>query len=632
MATRFYFDLTAASTYETASINSNWDADFRSVGGGGFRQALTLTRGSTNNTGFSGSTGNLPVPPGYSCCNVFQYIFTDRVVIAGNVRAAYVGYRNNNGNNVDHAICAYIKNSSGTLVATILEFFPGPTNFYGFNPGHCSVIPSTAVTDSGYVTAIGDVLYIEVGLGWLAQSGGSTCGITIGCSTSKTDWLTSEDATADTSPTAKNPWFEFETTLAAATSADDFLMTLSGADITSRISVPSKAGLHFFDRSQNILSVWNGSDWKQMVASLNANGGTSLGGNVTFNNTTDINVTLTGSTFTWNAQALSTVADRTKTLTLTEDLSFGATLTASATWSAPYLSLAAPGGSLRPITIDANGHLAAAGGLPTSIAVLDFLEAVTTTAQIIGVRGSALQSGAGLASTIFPGAASMGVVGLAGRANVLSTNTVPAAAGFFFAQSNSQNATGDLTGVLAQTKIPPGVQGSRTNITGLKSLPITNLSNLSGTQTNWRDFWAVNVGAIAFAITNRVQFDADALTIGTNRINFRAGGASGGTVAYGFQSILHTGGTTRRSFIGDNSMECTANDFYCPTAAKGLLVKDAQASAEYWRIYPSVSGTTVKDATWTTDADGFSAFTRAASATGSVILNVQDAGTTAPAV
>jgi hypothetical protein len=106
---------------------------------------------------------------------------------------------------------------------------------------------------------------------------------------------------------------------------------------------------------------------------------------------------------------------------------------------------------------------------------------------------------------------------------------------------------------------------------------------------------------------------------------------TGGTLAYGIQIATHSGGTTRRAVIGGNTFESTANDFLCSTAVKGLICKDAQGTAEYWRVYASVSGTTVKDATWTTDADGFASFTRAASATGSVILNVQDTGTTAPA-
>ena len=72
-------------------------------------------------------------------------------------------------------------------------------------------------------------------------------------------------------------------------------------------------------------------------------------------------------------------------------------------------------------------------------------------------------------------------------------------------------------------------------------------------------------------------------------------------------------------------------DYTANEATKGFVCKDSQApTPEYWRLFASVSGATVKDATITIDAEGFASFTRAASATGSVILNVQDAGTSAP--
>jgi hypothetical protein len=139
--------------------------------------------------------------------------------------------------------------------------------------------------------------------------------------------------------------------------------------------------------------------------------------------------------------------------------------------------------------------------------------------------------------------------------------------------------------------------------------------------------------ALSGTLTNFTGFRCSAITGGTNRYGVDIAAFTTGTptLCYGVRVGTHSVGTTRRAVIGGNTLESTANDFLCSTAAKGLVVKDAQGTAEYWRIYPSVSGTTVKDATMTVDALGFASFTRAASATGSVILNIQDVGTTAPA-
>jgi hypothetical protein len=93
------------------------------------------------------------------------------------------------------------------------------------------------------------------------------------------------------------------------------------------------------------------------------------------------------------------------------------------------------------------------------------------------------------------------------------------------------------------------------------------------------------------ALTDHHGFRCKALGGGTNRIGFECKGFAGGTIAYGFRSLLHSGGTTRRSFYGDNSFICTANDYLCDTAAKGLIVKDAQGSPVYWRYTVAADGT-----------------------------------------
>jgi hypothetical protein len=118
-------------------------------------------------------------------------------------------------------------------------------------------------------------------------------------------------------------------------------------------------------------------------------------------------------------------------------------------------------------------------------------------------------------------------------------------------------------------------------------------------------------------------------TGGTNHYGVNIGAFNGGTIATGVEVAAFSGGTTMRSVRGGNTLECTANDFLCATAAKGLITKDTQP--RYWRMYNSSSGTASVGLTFAQTAKGNVYCLRGGSPGGEVQLKIDDAGTTAPA-
>lgn len=542
---------------------------------------------------------------------MFQYTLPAGLLITGNMRGELAGFRNNNANNISLALAVHIRNA-GTHKATLISYFPAATNFFGFFPGHVAAFPSTAITDDGYITVAGDILYVELGLGWAVTA--STCGITtVFDGNTGNDWAVGANGTPDTNPTVKNPWIEFETTLAAAPAADDPLATFSASTVTARPFSPSKPGLHFFARDTNILSIWNGTAWKSMVSSING-----VGGNLTFANTTDIDVTLTGSTFTWNAQALSVqaAAPRTKTIILTDDGTEGATLTCANTFSVNRLFLRAPNPT-DGLRIYPDGGIAI-GAARSGTAAVDVAWVKSEAAVLQGFDGDIANTGSGA------------VVGLtyAVQLNPVAANA-NSCTGLAFTASMGANATGSIRGLTAA--ISASAVSSRGDHVVVRGTINSLLSNTSTNVTVFEGNDCIN--AVGGTLTNFFMYNSTNLRIGgTLRAGYNCVGASGGSSAsvYNFRGLVHSIGTNRFGVWTDNQHYCDDSDFVCGTAAKGLIVKDTQGTPEFWRTYPSVSGTTVKDATWTTDADGFASFTRAASATGSVILNIKDTGTTAP--
>ena len=302
-------------------------------------------------------------------------------------------------------------------------------------------------------------------------------------------------------------------------------------------------------------------------------------------------------------EALATAADRTKTLTLTNDSARGALLTASSVYGQSFLSFAAPS-STTYVSVSSEGHISAASSVPSTDIVLQFVETGTpASSTMLGVLGQ-----------ITTNAASKGGKGLRGfvLASHASGNTSTTSQIGIEAEVKSGGAgvTGSLIGF---NSILSRSSGSVQTWYGFKYTP--SISTGSGTVENSYGFYNTKYGTFLPAITNEYGFYSEGLNEATNRWGFYYAGAgtatatkdtgfecghqSGGTtrVAFlangvsvgspttvtGFQSTLHVTGTNRRSFIGGNSLECTDNHMIVGTSGMGFVVKDT-VDANYYMI------------------------------------------------
>lgn len=119
-----------------------------------------------------------------------------------------------------------------------------------------------------------------------------------------------------------------------------------------------------------------------------------------------------------------------------------------------------------------------------------------------------------------------------------------------------------------------------------KSVPeafLLGAGALGGTLTALNQFWANTPTSMVFGTpsvlgTHRGFYCSD-LKYGTNRVCFDAEPITSSVpaapaIAFGGRSLLHTTGVLRRSWIGDNSIECTQNYVIVSTAGMGLVLRD----------------------------------------------------------
>jgi len=631
MASRFYMENTVVQSSGVTAIDSTWTTDLRVPQGVPGRTLKLIPSGTTpTTTSYSTPSGQpaLATPPNrYTMHVMYEYTLPVGLLITGTVRAELAGFRQNNTNNVSRSIAAHIRNG-GTHKATVVQAFTA-TNFYGFTPGHVQALLATPIVDDGYITVAGDVLYLEVGLGWAAIA--SDCNVTVGYNNANADWPDGADGTPDTNPTVLNPWFEFMTTLAAAPAADDFLPTLSATTVTARPSSPSKPGLHFFDRTTHIESIWDGTSWTNMLSGISGVTGGILG----FSSTFGVSVTISGSTATWNAQALSAETNRNRTLRLTDDGTEGALLTASTTFAANAIALMAPNAT-NALRVGKYGNISMAGTALTDQLLLSFSKSNYDEAAVSPSAMSVL-----LVNTNIGDAAGGLITGI--NMNLSGTLSTAAAPSFRNVEGIRIAVTGGASG---NSRFQGSVVGFRTSTMTVNSstvgTTVTSVVDFQSSTTNTflRSAVADKIsfeakGSVTLAISgtllNHYGFKANALTAGSTRVSYHAAAITTGTpaIAYGFQSVLHAVGITRRSFIGDNTFESPLSDYLCNTASRGLMSKDTQGTPRFWRTFVDATGNS--GMTMTVDSDGFASFARTAAGTGNVILNVVDTGTAAPA-
>lgn len=295
-------------------------------------------------------------------------------------------------------------------------------------------------------------------------------------------------------------------------------------------------------------------------------------------------------------EALGTLADRTKTLTLTESAAYSALLTSSSGFAVGSkfmggagkgLSLMAPGGTT-PFVVGPLGTMGRDTYLDTTL----MFHGIYSQSSAIKLFGWDLQ---GLNAT--------GLGGIQG-ARISVTDSPPSASSVEIlglgvtAKPGNTFQTGDVVGTRSEITIGPGSHGATSPFRA--KFP----SNVGGGNTLASASW----------------FQCE------SGLNIALGTVTGANIGF-HQPTAFALGTPRRGVRTANSIECTANDVLCSTAAKGFVTKDVQATPEFWRFY--TSGTGLKGGTIDIDVDGFGSATRTAAATGTLTLNMVDVGTAA---
>lgn len=648
MASRFYFHQVDTGISASAK-DPNWTLDQRSIA----NQTLTLLPTSPGDVGFSYlSHAAGGAVPRYTLAAMYRYALPSGLSIVGNMRGELVGGRTIVTTQVSGALAINIRDAAGSLRAKLIQHFPAPTNDYANAPQGTvfQLPPSTPIIDAGYITVAGDVLFVEIGLGWLVDTG--VAGPIPGSKIANPDWAAGTDGVAGANPQVNNPWIEFQTTLAAAPPADDYLFTLSGGT-SSRPSAPSKPGLQYFDTTTNIESIWNGAAWKQMVSSLNANGGAGVGGNITFSNTTSINVANSGTSFTWTQNyavhtgfyGFTATAGTAGTTSLASDAIFlyPDALQAVDQGLAGYLGqvfnfqdsgygqvLVSAGSGLAgtdrvlwlrgattdaatPFGVGALGTVSTFGTTPNNNIQLNFsnlASAVPNATLQQAIFAQLLNSGTGGTRGIFLTVRNTG------------TNAVANTAMDISADGGSTTATGNITGAIVRV-VATGA-ATRTSMIGVNILPGT----LTGTTTNLigTQFTSVTGGTL----TNLFPFNVASMTNGTTRIGYRCVGAATGTptAVIGLDVTAHGVGTDRWGVRTANKIENTVTDIIASTAGKGFIAKDTQGTARFWRKYIDATGTV--GVTVEVDENDFTFTARGTTPTGSVLFKLDDVGTALP--
>jgi hypothetical protein len=244
-----------------------------------------------------------------------------------------------------------------------------------------------------YTTIAGDVLVVEIGAKWFTASAGVGVSAAIRCGDAGLADLPVDETTGVGVP-EQNGWIEFEGSDLFG-SIDDPLPTFSASTVAARPAVPDKAGLHFFDRTNAIDYRWTGTSWVQMPYST-VSGTTGVLG---FSSTFGVSVTITGSTVTWDAQALSVSGSRGKTLLLTDDASGGALLTADNTFLANAITFIPPNRvSTNIVAIGKYGNMALGSVSLNDFIQLSVLRVETNSATLVqGFNSSASNTGSGSA-------------------------------------------------------------------------------------------------------------------------------------------------------------------------------------------------------------------------------------------
>lgn len=305
-------------------------------------------------------------------------------------------------------------------------------------------------------------------------------------------------------------------------------------------------------------------------------------------------------------ESLGAVADRTDTVTLTDDGSEGALLTASNAFAVNGIALKAPNAT-NTFRIGKYGNVSIAGAILVDTTLYNATKTDYNETTVCRVQNWSLtNSNVGSVSVIVSGFNGT----LTGSCSAAAASTTNSVIGGAFALSagnpSNNNFLGNLIGYRV-TSMTLNTQTAGTAIPLVVGFEYGSVATpVTATRATITDNMAfrARMGATLLTsatITNATGFRCEAITAGTNRYGVDIAAFTTGTptVSYGVQVGTHSVGTTRRSFIGGNTFHCTANDFACDTAAKGFIAKDGAGTPHYWRYTVAADGTPRIDDTGT---------------------------------
>lgn len=292
----------------------------------------------------------------------------------------------------------------------------------------------------------------------------------------------------------------------------------------------------------------------------------------------------------------------TKLVTLSDDATAGALLTAGNTFTANAMALKVPNAT-NTLRVGIYGNVAAGTSTLSDFVMLGFNNSYNESANTPqGMTFSITNSGNG-AGGILDAGINAAITGTALNAGGATTRIVD---GYRATMSAGNTTNTNFQGSVYSYRSISNSVTSSTIGTGVPLVCCFESSNINAfTRVAVTDLMHFRArGSVTLltsaTLTNHTGLRVEALAQGTNRYGVDIAAITGGTLAYGVQIATHSGGTTRRGLISGNTNESTANDFLTSTQGKGFIAKDAQGSPHYWRYTVATDGTPYIDDTGTT--------------------------------
>lgn len=512
----------------------------------------------------------------------YKYALPAGITLQGNIRGQHFGQCPGTTGGM-YAISVRVFDSGTTLRANLIQNFPGAlASGFTNTLTNRNYPPSTPIA-TPYTTVAGDVLVVEVGVKWFTPSSGGTvtAAVRFGDQSLAPVDLPVDETTGVGAP-EQNSWIEFES-VDFFGGHDDWLMTTSGP-LATRLAAPSKRGVHHFDTDNLIETIYGGASvgWKRIA--IGANGGAPIGTEINFQDTTDVDVTLVGQNFRWNAQALSAETDRTRYLRLTDDATQGCLLTAQNTFAANAITFYPPNRvGTSKVAIGRYGNIAAAAGtLDDFIALSMSRSEINSATTVQGLNCNSSNTGPGTSNLACRGGFQSAT---ATGADLGAPSALIQVIGGGFQANGGSTGTDNFNGTIIGVTSAVGASALSVG-TPIAAMYVYNSSGslFRANATIYATLHAVMPTFIASgSVTSVYGSIVESLTAGSTRVGHYVKPITGGAQAYGILVDTMTGGTVRRALKGGNSLE-TGADYIAVSAGSGVVVKDS-ADGNFYRIF-----------------------------------------------